>query len=258
MNTRKLSRPVIGLFVLLTLALSISLFAQEKTLDRYLQADKFSFGEAPVADLGEPLVLWATNYHMPELLDGSGDVPLRDIEGNELGPKLSLLEWCKSALEGSVRIIFKDGSAKTYNYDASTELFPNDCSAYFTFNLGKTKFKLANGPYGDGIRNYRLTPYRTLATDPTLIPTGTVLYIPDARGAVIAFADGSSITHDGYFFAGDLGGAIKLNHIDVFIGSHRDSPFFPWIKHSSEIPFKAYIVKDPKIISDLTALHLRR
>lgn len=219
--------------------------------------DKFNFEEAPVLELGEPLSLWATNYHIPTFHDGSGDVPLRDHEGKILGPKLSLQEWCKSALEGSIRIISKNRPPRTYNYDLSNDLFPNDCTAFYPFNLGKTKFKLANGAYGDGVKNFILLPYRTIATDPTVIPTGTTLYIPEARGAIIQVSKNETIIHDGYFFAGDMGGAIKLNHIDVFIGTHDESSFFPWITHNSTRPFKAFIVKDPVIIEQLTIIHTR-
>jgi 3D (Asp-Asp-Asp) domain-containing protein len=217
--------------------------------------DKFNFEEAAILELGEPLLLWATNYHLPQYLDGTGDVPLRDVDGKELGPKLSLREWCKSALEGSIRIVFTDNRVRTYNYHLSNDLFPNDCSAYYPFNLGKSKFKLANGPFGDGVRNFALKPFRTIATDPTVIPIGTILYIPEARGAVIAFSKNETILHDGYFFAGDMGGAIKANHIDVFIGTQSDSSFFPWITHNSSTPFKAFIVKDPQIIQQLTQIH---
>jgi len=219
--------------------------------------DKFNYEEAPVHELGEPLLLWATNYHLPQFVDGSGDVPLRDNEGKILGPKLSLQQWCKSALEGSIRIISKNRPPRTYNYDLSNDLFPNDCSAYYKFNLGKTKFKLANGPFGDGVRNFILRPYRTIATDPLIIPTGSVVYIPEARGSIIPVSKTETIIHDGYFFAGDMGGAIKEFHIDVFIGTHDRSTFFPWITHNSTTPFKAFIVKDPHIIEQLTLIHSR-
>lgn len=247
-----------GYFAFFTLFIcSVSLAHEKNVLENYLKSDKFNYAEAPVSDLGEPLLLWATNYHLPEFQDGSGDVPLRDEEGKELGPKLALADWCKSALEGSVRIVFKDGSARTYNYFTATELFPNDCSTFYPFNLSKTKFRLAKGPYGDGVARFRLNPYRTLATDPIVIPTGSILFIPEARGTLIVLANGETIIHDGYFLAGDIGGAIKLNHVDVFIGTHDDSSFFPWIRHSSTLTFKAYIVKDQEIIDSLTLLHRR-
>ena len=109
--------------------------------------------------------------------------------------------------------------------------------------------------YGDGLDGYILSPYRTLATDGSRIPPGTVLYVPEARGAKITLTNGRVIIHDGYFFAGDKGGAIKDNHIDVFIGINKTAPFFPWIKSNQDKTFEAFIVSDKKIISDLNDLH---
>ncbi len=51
------------------------------------------------------------------------------------------------------------------------------------------------------------------------------------------------------------GGAIKGNHIDVFIGTHQESSFFPWIENNIEKSFQAFIVHDEKIIEKLTKLH---
>lgn len=220
-----------------------------------LAKDTFSFREPSANDLSTKLTLWATFYYLPEINDGAGNYSLRDMKSMELGPRLALREWCNSAMEGSVRIINKNGDAKTYNYAGSTLENSVDCKKIFKFDVSKTKFREAKGPYGDGLGDLILAPYRTLATDLTKIPTGTVLYIPQARGAKITTPSGRVIIHDGYFFAGDKGGAIKDNHIDVFIGTHTASPFFPWIKSNQEKTFEAYIVTDKKIISDLHDLH---
>jgi 3D (Asp-Asp-Asp) domain-containing protein len=205
-----------------------------------------------------PVDLWATYYYLPQFNDGSGDVPLRDLDGNELGPMLSLKDWCNSALEGSVRIKFKNGDIVTYNYSGTSDSHLNDCSSFFRFNLSKTKFKVASSVYGEGVNDFRLIPYRTIATDPKLIPTGTLIYIPEARGAIINLDNGETILHDGYFFAGDVGGAIKDNHIDVFIGTHEKATFFPWIGNRSTATFKAYIVNDRNLIDDIHKQHLSR
>ena len=37
--------------------------------------------------------------------------------------------------------------------------------------------------------------------------------------ARIALPSGESASHDGFFFAADRGGAIRGNHIDVFVGA---------------------------------------
>ncbi len=56
--------------------------------------------------------------------------------------------------------------------------------------------------------DYILAPFRTLATDQKVYPHGTVFFIPEARGAEIVLSNGRKIIHDGYFFAGDKGGAM--------------------------------------------------
>lgn len=150
-----------------------------------LEKDSFSFREPSVNDLSTQLNLWATYYYLPQLKDGSGDIALRDMKNQPLGPSLSIKDWCESALEGSVRILGVDGIAKTYNFAGSTMGYPVDCSAIFRFDLSKSKFREANGPYGDGIDQYILAPYRTIATDKSVIAPGTVIYVPQARGAKI-------------------------------------------------------------------------
>lgn len=220
-----------------------------------LSRDTFSFREPTSNDLSVKITLWGTYYYLPQLGDSSGDFALRDMNNMELGPRLSLNGWCASAMEGSVRIMDKNGDGKTFNFAGVTPENPVDCKKIFKINVSKTKFREANGPYGDGLDEYILSPYRTLATDKLIIPPGTVLYIPEARGAKIILNSGRVITHDGYFFAGDKGGAIKENHVDVFIGINTNAPFFPWIKSNKDKTFNAYVVTDKKIISDLTELH---
>lgn len=68
------------------------------------------------------------------------------------------------------------------------------------------------------MKGYKLFPYRTIAVDKNHIAYGSVVFIPDAVGTEILKKDGKTFLHDGYFFAGDTGAAIKTNHIDVFTG----------------------------------------
>lgn len=244
------------LFVALLHTLTISVSCAGTSRDP-LALDTFSFEAPRESDLSKKLNLWATHYNLPLYEDQSGTVPLRDKEGSELGPRLTTKGWCASAMEGSVRIIYKNGDAKTFNYAGVTNDYRVSCKDYFKLDVSKTKFREAAGPYGDGLDEYILEPYRTLASDNAQIIPGTVLFIPKAKGAKITTASGRVIVHDGYFFVGDKGGAIKGNHIDVFIGNHSDAPFFPWIGSSSSKTFDAYIVQDQKIISELSSLHAR-
>lgn len=220
-----------------------------------LARDTFSFPEPSNNDWAKKITLWATYYYLPQITDGGGNYPLRDMQGQELGPRVSLREWCDSAMEGSVRISFKNGEAKTFNYAGVTTSDRVDCSSIFRHDVSRTKFREAIGPYGDGIESYILAPYRTLATDAEVIKPGTVVYIPEARGALITLANGKVLTHDGYFFAGDKGGAIKGNHVDVYIGTHKKAPFFPWIKSNESKTFNALVITDKKIIAEMYDLH---
>jgi 3D (Asp-Asp-Asp) domain-containing protein len=221
-----------------------------------LDIDKYDFPEPSSQDLGDKKTLWATYYYLPQMTDGSGTYALRDMQGNQLGANLSRKEWCSAALEGSVRILSKNGDAKTFNYKGETTDFTVNCKDFFKYDVSKTKFSLAHGPYGDGLQDrYILAPFRTIATDNSFIPSGTIIYVPKARGSKITLPNGKVIIHDGYFFAGDKGGAIKNNHIDVFIGIDSNAPYFSWITSNQSKTFEAYIVKDPKIIGELSDLH---
>lgn len=222
-----------------------------------LDLDTFSFPEPSKNELGKTHKLWATFYYLPEVEEKSGNYPLRDMKGQELGPRLTLRDWCDTAMEGSVKINYKDGDMLTFNYQGTSNEHYVDCKSIFPRHpaIGKTKYRVANGVYGDGLDDYILSPYRTLATDVNYIKPGTAVYIPEARGAKITTPKGRIITHDGYFFAADKGGAIKGTHVDVYVGVSKKAAFFPWIGSRESKTFTAIEVTDRKIISDLLELH---
>jgi 3D (Asp-Asp-Asp) domain-containing protein len=60
----------------------------------------------------------------------------------------------------------------------------------------------------------RVVPMRTIAVDKSLIPRRTVLFIKETVG--LKMPDGK--THDGYWYASDVGGAIKGKRIDLYTG----------------------------------------
>jgi 3D (Asp-Asp-Asp) domain-containing protein len=61
----------------------------------------------------------------------------------------------------------------------------------------------------------RLQPMRTVAVDPRVFPRHSILFIKETVG--LKMPDGS--THDGYWYASDVGGAIKGARIDLFTGA---------------------------------------
>jgi len=83
-------------------------------------------------------------------------------------------------------------------------------SGYSCFSLRDPK----KYPWGIGSRNNALIPFRSVATDPSVIKGGTVMYSPELDG--MKLPDGSS-THDGCVRADDTGGAIKGARVDWFV-----------------------------------------
>ena len=60
----------------------------------------------------------------------------------------------------------------------------------------------------------KLAPMRTVAVDPTVFPRHSVLFIKQTVG--MKLPDGT--LHDGYWYASDVGRAIKGLHVDLFTG----------------------------------------
>ena len=90
-------------------------------------------------------------------------------------------------------------------------------------SLGKKITVSATAYSGDGITATGTVPrWGTIAVDPTIIPYGTKVYIPQ---------------FDEYFIAEDCGGGIKGNKIDIFMNS--ESQCDNWGKRSIDI----YIVE---------------
>ena len=90
-------------------------------------------------------------------------------------------------------------------------------------SLGKNITVSATAYSGDGITATGTVPrWGTIAVDPTIIPYGTKVYIPQ---------------FDEYFIAEDCGGGIKGNKIDIFMNS--ESQCDKWGKRSIDI----YIVE---------------
>ncbi len=94
-------------------------------------------------------------------------------------------------------------------------------------------------PYGYGFEDIPLVPFRSAAIDPTVIPIGSRLYIPAAKGAVLP--DGS--IHDGYFNAIDIGSAITDRKIDIFTSFGDQSKYFENMGFSTGKMSRIYLVK---------------
>ena len=211
---------------------------------------------APNTETQSPLRLWATYHHSPIVSERKQGVPLLDRKGRPLGPRLSLSDWCRAAMQGSVLVRQSDGTLATYNFASVVGDKQVDCSSKYPRHgrIGGTRFQRAKGPYGNSALGWPLVPYRTLAVDPKRLPLGSVVYVPAARGTRIVLPDGQARIHDGYFLAGNQGGSVDGAHIDVFIGPATENPFDFVTSHRSR-RFEAYLIGDDEIRPGIRPQH---
>jgi 3D (Asp-Asp-Asp) domain-containing protein len=65
-----------------------------------------------------------------------------------------------------------------------------------------------------GCDDRALIALRSVAVDPSVVPMGAKLYIPEADGASL----GGDTCHDGLFYVQDVGGLIRGKRIDIYLG----------------------------------------
>lgn len=155
------------------------------------------------------------------------NVSLLDIDGNVLA-RVSDSYHTELRMEGTGLLT----SGKLINFkarltkpDGSTEIRWRWCGP--------------EAPYGYGFEDIPLIPFRSAAVDPTVIPIGSKLYIPAAKGA--ALPDGT--VHDGYFHAIDIGSAITDRKIDIFTSFGNQAKYFERIGFSHGKMSRVYLVK---------------
>jgi 3D (Asp-Asp-Asp) domain-containing protein len=74
----------------------------------------------------------------------------------------------------------------------------------------------AQFPFGRGAAGKPITPLRSVAADTSVLPMGTVIYIPELDG-VPRGDTGEAM--DGCFVVEDRGLKVKGEHVDIFTGS---------------------------------------
>lgn len=222
---------------------------------------EFTLSKPAAGDLSGTADFWGTYYYGQFARESANGIPLRNTKDQPIGPPVTEKDWCLGAMEGTLVVEDAAGNMTTYNYAGGGSSSQASCRAVFP-NLNAAilagtehaRWRRAQGPYGDGAGDYVLVPYRTLAVDKTVVKLRTTLYIAAARGTRIILPNGGPATHDGYFFAADVGGAIKKNHFDFFLGTTSRNPF-PFVKGDQQSTFAAAIVSKRDVIDYLAGLH---
>jgi 3D (Asp-Asp-Asp) domain-containing protein len=203
--------------------------------------------------------LWATYYYVPTLMHNEPGIDLLDKNEGNTGFKLDSCDWCNAVIEGTV-FIQKENKTYVFNYAGRSKEIQYDCRQCIKYknyenylNSGKVLWELSSG-FGKGCRNNNLVPFITIAVDTSLISIGSVIYVPEAKGAKYTNMEGKLVEHEGLFFAGDVGSKILGNHIDIFLGTSKKNPF-EFIKSNHTGVFEAYMVTDKNLIDKYASLH---
>ena len=216
--------------------------------------------DAPKAEAGKEMKLWATYYHMPtiEASDAKASgAPLLGKNGKPISPALSVHDWCDAAMQGSIRIANPGGDQTGYMFVDADGPEQLNCDSHFgELSEGvkaatrHARFVAFHHPRACDVRAIPLMAFRTIAVDPDHIPMGTVLYVPSLRGQGF-WMEGQLYTHDGYVVASDRGGAIRDNHIDMFVSDAASAPFPEVVSSSARDTFKAFVVppNDPAVLA---------
>lgn len=205
--------------------------------------------------------LWSPHYYIHRFLSG-GSIPLVLSDEKKTDLFADTCDFCMVALEGTAFVQDSLGNITILNFDEIGEKSVVNCRSCSKFskselaveNFGKVLWKKSEG-FGDGVQNYKLIPFRTIAVDKSIIPYGTVIFIPNVKGKLFILPNGLEVIHDGYFFAGDTGSAIKGNHIDIFTGIFDGNPFKEVIKSDPTKTFDAYLLINRQVINSLKSQH---
>jgi 3D (Asp-Asp-Asp) domain-containing protein len=157
---------------------------------------------------------------LEEECSGGPDVDIYDQNGDVLAV-VSTDFACKLGLEGSGRLV--DGRVINYWGSGGSCVNVTVCTApWYPSQNCYSELDAVLFPWGKGVRGRALTPYKSIATDPFVIPFGTIVYLPAWDGYVLP----DSSVHNGCVRSDDTGGAIIGDHIDFFSGSEADYQIF--------------------------------
>ena len=100
------------------------------------------------------------------------------------------------------------------NTEGSGMLLDRRVLSYVGVVAGQHRYKFSKHPYGDGIGNCGLIPFRTISVDPNVIRLGSTVRIPETIGMILP----DNSVHDGIWYAEDRGGAVRGKRLDFYVG----------------------------------------
>jgi len=122
-------------------------------------------------------------------------------------------------LEGALLALVSKTYKRAMDIEGTGRLRDGRVINYAGVVEGEIRYAETIHPFGRGVGNCPLTPLRSVAVDRGFIELGSVVYIQETDGKRLP--DGT--LHDGLWRADDVGGAIKRDRIDLFVGNGKRS-----------------------------------
>jgi 3D (Asp-Asp-Asp) domain-containing protein len=164
----------------------------------------FALGSFSARAADDPLGKFRNTYYYmifeSDYPKGKRDTEILTMDGTVLA-KVTAAFMKDLMIEGSAKL--RDG--RTVNWAGRVD--------------GKSRYHITKLPWGRGTGACALSPFRTIAADPTQIPSGAVVKIAETVG--MKLPDGT--VSDGVWRAEDTGSAILHDRIDLFIGRRSDA-----------------------------------
>ncbi|MBI3542113.1 MAG: hypothetical protein HY075_02400 [Deltaproteobacteria bacterium] len=176
---------------------------------------------------GSPNVILRNTYYYVVLEDEFAQFPvtdeLRTLDG-ELLARVSHQYHRAVDIEGTGRL--RDG--RIINFAGRKD--------------GEIRYFVSDARYGYGVGRCQLVPFRTVAVDPEVVALGSVVYIAETDGMKLP---GGKV-HDGYWRAEDIGGAIRHDRIDLFVGDGDRGDILTAVHIHNLSPLTVKVVEAPK------------
>lgn len=101
-----------------------------------------------------------------------------------------------------------------YPQDEKRICYQNASYVFYTTN-GKTYEAIGNDLMPNGVLNFPVTPRRGIATDKRFFPGGALCFLQGKQRRL----DGAPVPFQTFVLDQDTGGAIRNNHVDLFMGA---------------------------------------
>ncbi|MEW6055209.1 MAG: 3D domain-containing protein [Bdellovibrionota bacterium] len=149
------------------------------------------------------------------------------------------------APEGEVLARVSKAFREALDIEGTGRLIDGRLVNFARLKAGRIRYIVTTSPFGLGVGNCELRPFRTVAVDPKTIPLGATVRIAETVGMVLPNGE----IHDGIWHAEDRGGAIRGDRIDLFVGEGDQGSVLKSVGIKTLKPLTVFLIENPRASS---------